>query len=134
MADVPTADEMPEVLEKTIESAAAALGPEEVTRLSGVMKALCLKLNDTECSYYVTFMPDGTGGFGVEDPGVTPMLTISTTTETFHNMCTGVTDPARAFALRKVKMSGVPLMSLSRVGGNLLDALFKSYTEVVGAR
>lgn len=131
MPEVPGREEMPQVLDKTIKRAEAVLGAEEVAKLSGVMKALCLKLTDYEESYYLGFRDDGTTLLWEADPGLTPMLIITTTSETFHGMCTGETDPARAFALRRVKMAGVPLMSLSRVGGNLLDALFKCYTEVV---
>lgn len=131
MAGVPSNEEIPGVLRKTIEKAAVELGPDEVIKLSGVMKALCLKLNDTESYYYVKFNDDGTVDFTTDDPELAPTLTISTTAETFHNMCTGQTDPAKAFALRKVKVSGVSLMSLGRVGGNLLDVLFRSYNEVV---
>lgn len=131
MAEVPTREEMAGVLRESIEKAVAELGIDEVVKLSGVMKALCLQLNDTGSCYYVRFNADGTADFSVEDPELVPVLTISTTSETFHDMCTGRMDPAKAFAFRKVKISGVPLMSLGRIGGNLLDALFRSYTEVV---
>jgi len=127
---VPTQHEMNDVLRKTIVNAEQELGSEEVVKLSQVMRALCIELTDFDSFYYVSFRPEGKAEFTIESPGLEPILRIATTSETLHNMCTGTMDPAKAFAMRKVKLSGIPLMKM-RVGANLLDALFRCYHEVV---
>jgi putative sterol carrier protein len=129
MADVPGKDEMGKVLEKTVTLAGENLGADEVTRLTGVMKALCLELSDIEAKYYVLFDESGSAAFSTDDPAATPMLTIKTTTTVFHKMATGESNPAMEFALRKVKMSGVPMPKLAKVGPNLIDTLFQCYSE-----
>lgn len=131
MSDAPDKEAMALALEKTIELAEAKLGSEEVVKLSGVMRSLCLNLTDIETRCYVIFEETGAADFSLEDPAVAPMLTITTTSATFHAMAMGETNPAKEFALRKVKMSGVPLPRLTKVGANLIDALFGCYREAL---
>lgn len=132
MVQVPNSEEMSGVLEKTIELAEKRLGTEKVKRLAEVMSCFCLELKDIDGRYYVAFDPAGETAFSLEDPGTLPMLIISTTSETFHNMATGASNPAVEFAKRKVKMAGVPIPKLGKVGGNLIDSLFLCYRTVVG--
>jgi putative sterol carrier protein len=132
MAEVPAREEMSGVLESTIELAEDRLGKDEVRKLSEVMSSFCLELKDIDSCYYVTFDPAGETSFSLEDPGGLPMLTISTTSETFHKMATGAANPAVEFAMRKVKISGVPVPKLTKVGGNLIDSLFQCYRTALG--
>jgi putative sterol carrier protein len=129
MADAPEKERMTETLKNTIDLAEKNLGTEEVVKLSAVMQALCLNLTDIETRYYVTFGTSGAAEFSLEDPAAEPMLTITTTAAVFHRMAMGESNPAVEFAMRKVKMSGVPMPKLARVGGNLIDTLFQCYKE-----
>ncbi|MHB8894881.1 MAG: SCP2 sterol-binding domain-containing protein [Candidatus Geothermincolia bacterium] len=131
MAEVPDRAVMTDVLQRTVERAESELGAEEGARLAEVMRALCLDLTDLEARYYVIFNEDGGARFSVEDPQVDPMLTIATTAVVFHKMAVGESNPALEFAMRKVKMSGVPMPKLVKVGGNLIDTLFSCYRACV---
>lgn len=131
MAEVPSIEEMPKVLKETVEKAEAELDAGEIVKLAGVMRALCLELTDIGLKYFISFGLDGKSEASEESPGLEPMLSITTNSETLHNMATGVTEPARAFAMRKVKLAGVPLVKLM-AAGNLLDVIFRCYREAVG--
>jgi hypothetical protein len=131
MTDVPGPDEMTAVLRKTIDLAGERLGADEVAGLAQVMGSLCLQLKDLDTCYFVTFDESGSAGFSLEDPGAPPMLTISTTSEVFHKMALGESNTALEFAMRKVKMTGVPLPRLAKVGGTLIDTLFQCYDSAV---
>ncbi len=122
---------MTEVLRKTVELAAVELGDSEVRKLAGVMRALCLDLSDIEARYYVVFDESGGVDFSTSDPCASPVLTITTSAEVFHGMAMGESNPAREFALRKVKLSGVAVTGLAQVGGNLIDTLFACYRASV---
>jgi hypothetical protein len=131
MADVPGAEEMAGVLEKAVGLAEGELGSEEVVKLAGVMKALCLDLTDIGARYFVLFDDSGSAAFSTEDPAAAPMLTITTTSEVFHKMASGAGNPAMEFAMRRVKMAGVPMPKLAKVGPNLIDTLFKCYMQAL---
>lgn len=123
--DVPS--DMMSMLAKTIEIAGEEMDEGEVTALAEIMQALCLDLTDIQKRYFVIFSETGEATFALADPGVESMLVITTTAETFHKMAVGESNPAMEFALRKVKMTGVPLTKLTKVGGPLIDRLFKCY-------
>lgn len=129
MADLPASEQMDGIVRGTIELAAVKLGPEEVAKLAEVMSAFCLDLTDLDRRYYVAFSPDGSARFAEDAADREPMLTITTTTPVLHAMACGETEPAKAFAMRKVKLAGVPLMKLARVAGDLIDVLFECYRE-----
>lgn len=131
MAEARDKDEMTQALASMVEKAQDELGPEEAVNLSQVMKALCLDLTDIGSRYFVVFDEEGGTSFSTEEPNATPMLTITTTSVVFHNMAIGESNPAMEFALRKVKMSGVPLTRLTKVGGHLVDTLFSCYKASV---
>lgn len=122
---------MAPVLEKTVELAGQTLGREQAAGLSEVMSALCLSLTDIEERYYVTFTPGGDVGFTLEDPAAEPTLTITTTARVFHAMAVGEANPAMEFAMRRVKMAGVPASRLAKVGGTLIDTLFSCYRDAL---
>jgi len=131
MTEVPDGEGMTQALARTVEKARGKLGEEEGAKLAAVMRALCLDLTDIGAKYYVVFDESGAAGFSTEDPGTSQMLTITTTAVVFHKMATGESNPAMEFAMRKVKMSGVPVPKLARVGGNLIDTLFECYRSSI---
>jgi len=133
MSEVPNRDQMIERLEKTVELAGAQLGPGDVAELAAVMKAMCLALTDIDARCYVVFRGSGEADFTMEDPALEPTLTITTTAGVFDRMATGEANPAMELAMRKVKMTGVPVTRLAKVGGNLIDTLFKCYREALSS-
>ena len=117
-------------LEKTVALARDELSGDDVAALAEVMKAMCLSLTDIDARFYVIFT-EADASFAVEDPGLEPMLTITSTAAVFDRMAMGEANPAIELAMRKVKMGGVPVTRLAKVGGNLIDTLFKCYREAV---
>lgn len=132
MSEVPTREAMPAIMIKMTELAGEELDSGAVVKIAEVINALCLDLTDMELRYYLRFGADGEVELMTEDPGLQPTLTITTTSETLHNMAIGVTNPAKAFAMRKVKISGVPTMKLGIIGGDIIDMLFRCYREALG--
>lgn len=132
MTDAPDREKMTATLAETVEKAEKKLGKEQGARLAEVMRSLCLDLTDIEAQYFVVFEQDGSAGFSTRDPGLEPMLTITTTAAVFHSMALGKSNPAVELAMRKVKMSGVPMTRLAKVGGPLIDTLFSCYKESAG--
>lgn len=131
MPDVPEKDDMTAALDKTISLAGQELGSVEAVKLSEVMTAMCLSLTDIEMRYYVTFSQAGEVQFQLDDPGTEPMLTITTSADVFHRMAFGEANPAMEFAMRRVKMAGVPVTRLTKVGGPLIDTLFNCYRQAM---
>ncbi len=129
MGDAPGLEMMTARLQKTVGLARDELGSDEVAALAEVMKAMCLALTDIDARFYVVFAGEGSAGFALQDPGLEPMLTITTTAVVFDRMAMGDANPAVELAMRKVKMGGVPVTRLARVGANLIDTLFKCYRE-----
>jgi len=104
LADAHGLEMMTARLQKTVGLARDELSQDEVAALAEVMKAMCLALTDIDARFYVVFAREGGAGFALEDPGVAPMLTITTTAVVFDRMAMGDANPAVELAMRKVKM------------------------------
>lgn len=131
MSEAPGRERMTQVLERAVLMAREKMGSEAAAGLAEVLRVLCLDLSDLETRYFVVFEPDGGTGFATADPVLEPMLTIATTAAVFHDMAIGKSNPAIELARRRVKMSGVPVARLAKVGGPLIDTLFSCYRECV---
>jgi len=129
VGETPGLQEMTARLQKTVGLAQGELSGDDVAALAAVMKAMCLSLTDIDARFYVVFDDSAGASFAVDDPGLEPMLTITTTAEVFDRMALGNSNPAVELAMRKVKMGGVPVTRLAKVGGNLIDTLFQCYCQ-----
>lgn len=129
VGEAPGLEEMTARLQETVGLAQSELSQDEVAALAAVMKAMCLSLTDIDARFYVVFADSAGASFALDDPGCEPMLTITTTAQVFDRMAMGEANPAVELAMRKVKMGGVPVTRLAKVGGNLIDTLFRCYRE-----
>jgi len=130
MATMPNADRMGEVVVKLLEQVQKDLGAEAIGKNSRVADVLLMVFEDLGQKYYFGLSPEGNINFTGSEITGRKTLEITTTLVTFHQMAMGELNPMIAWAKRKVKFKGVPMLEL-RGFDDFVAALFSCYRKVI---